>query len=134
TDIETASANFLSGPYLSGLSQYGGGMGKAHYAGAVVDTIDPEPITGFSYFNLQSVVNSAINNLRLPDPGATSTEPIYMVVTPPGINSDQPAAGGYHRVGLTSKVQRLIFGWNGNYGTLDSVTESLSHEVVESIS
>src|SRR5579884_1444726 len=134
TQVDQAAASFLSGPYLTGLSQYGGGIGDAWFAGSAVDTLDPDPTNGFSMTYLEGIVNSAINNLGLPNPGATQYLPIYMVVTPPGIVSDQADAGGYHTVGVSSSLQELVYGWIGSDGSLPSITTVLSHEVVESIS
>ena len=35
--ISSTASSILGGPYLNGLSQYGSGLGTAHYAASVVD-------------------------------------------------------------------------------------------------
>jgi hypothetical protein len=107
---------------MGGLGNYRPSFAGATFGGAAFDNNDPW--NGFPEKVLLNTVNKAIQN-GLPGPSG-SAGPIYLVVTPPGISSDQAGAGGYH-----DHNGNLIYGWIGNNGCLDYVTRILSHEVVE---
>jgi Ca2+-binding RTX toxin-like protein len=139
--IDAATASLFSSagsPYQGHLRQYDSVLGRAHFVRSVWDN-SPVP-NGFSEDTLVDVVQHAYNHLGLPDPDdldPSPVEPLYLVVTPPGINSDDAGAGGYHNWGDFHDEwfdwDRVYYGWIGNTGTLDSVTTVLSHEVIEAI-
>jgi hypothetical protein len=135
--IGQAMSSVLPGPYMSALGQYRVGMGNASVVGWVVDT--SEPASGFSQDDVANVVNSAIDHLGLPDEDDIPNEtPLYVVVTPSGIISDQgPGISGYHSyesLGSFPDLDKGPFAWVGATGSLDATTVTASHEVVEAAS
>jgi hypothetical protein len=66
-----------------------------------------------------------------------SAKGIYLVFTPP--NTTVPKAVGYHNEDHTRSVELSIgkkdfhYGWIGDLGSLDYVTNTISHEVIESM-
>ena len=129
-EIQSAAGSFLYGPYLSGLQQYGSD-GKAHLAGAVFNS--SQPAQGFSQDDLQNIISSEI------DQGAISPFNLVMVITPAGIQSNNPDAGGYHSAyehdlgsGSITVRHGVDFGWISG-GDIGHDTEVMSHEVVEAI-
>jgi hypothetical protein len=124
----------LNSSYLIRLQQYGSD-GTAYYNGEGFDN------TGlpnqFSEGNLLSLVDNQIVQGNVPPPGGI--DPIYVVVTPPGITSDQPGDGGYHTTLFSVVFGNLHVAWvstsanqNGTIN-LDGFAPKFGHEVVESI-
>ncbi len=148
-DIENATDSLLSGPYLSRLSSYRSNLGHATFGipgdpghRAAWDASNPP--NGFSWWDLRDVIGDHIDNGDLPQSDATGNEGLYLVVTPPGIQSDQGGAGGYHTIdyhfnSIWDPLDLVVVGWVGSSATAtggvstDSVMNTLSHEVVESI-
>jgi hypothetical protein len=89
--IKQAAEGVLNSSFLIRLQQYGSD-GTAYYNGEAFDN------TGlpnqFSTSNLDARVQGQILQGNVPPPG--SIDPIYVVVTPPGVVSNSPNAGGYH--------------------------------------
>ncbi|HWE37329.1 MAG TPA: calcium-binding protein [Isosphaeraceae bacterium] len=138
TDIENAAAALYNSPYLSGLKQYGSD-GHAFYAGAVINTSDPA--NGFSDGDITNVVDNAIDNQGLPESDAGPNKPIYFVVTPPGVSSNDPNAGAYHSTehdyDFPFDLDEIPYGWiggGGGSGPVDTYTYFLSHETAEAMS
>jgi hypothetical protein len=145
-NIQSQTANLLSGPYLSGLKQYGVD-GHAQLARVVFDGSNPQ--AGFSDQQIKDVFNSQIDNNHLPESDDTRTAPIYVVLTPPNLSSNTPGAGGYHGVDTDTdlvtifpfpivEVDHMAYAWVGGFGgttssQLDSYMGALSHEVAETI-
>jgi hypothetical protein len=136
SSIENSVTDILSGPYLSGLKQYGSD-GIASYAGSVVNS-SATP-NKFSHDNIQDVISNAIENQGLPEPDDVPHAPIYVVVTPPGIVSDVNGAYGYNG-GFSSggflAPDPAVYAWvgvpaNENVG---AVTIGFSHEIAEAVS
>src|SRR5439155_17565268 len=99
--IEDATDSLLSGPYLSRLASYRADLGHATFGlpgdpghRAAWDAAGLP--NGFSKSDLHSVIDAHIGNGDLPPTDATSTEGLYIVITPPGVMSDDPNAGGFH--------------------------------------
>src|SRR5262245_40640693 len=80
TAVTNAASTLLSGPYLSRLSQYGSGLGHAHFVKSVIDSSDPSAAV-FTDADVRKVVERAIDTGVLPDTHATANIPIYAVVT-----------------------------------------------------
>jgi hypothetical protein len=81
---------FYGSPYLDGLHQYSPKY-RAFAANSAFNYSDPS--NGFSGDSLRGVVENAIDNQGLPESDDNNNEGIYVVLTPPGINSSDPNAG-----------------------------------------
>jgi hypothetical protein len=144
-DIENKAATLLSGPFLSHLTQYGSD-GNAFFSQAVFDSSDPS--NGFTDAQIRSVFNNQIDNNALPESDGTANPPIYLVLTPPNVQSNQAGALGYHSMdydkdfvfGIPPSIETdtMAYGWVGGFGSthdsqLDSYMSTMSHEVAEAM-
>lgn len=139
----TASAqSLLSGPYLSGLTQYGSD-GKATFAGSFNDSqaVGKNPSTT----DLGNYITQFLKGRdALDSPGGGRSDPIYVVISDP--NSDQGYNGGFNAqnfITSSGNTQPIHMVWvgtnsqtNGNVSTVskDNFTLTLSHELAETIS
>jgi hypothetical protein len=146
--IKTAAAKVLSSPYLSGLRQYhSDGLAQLNSL-AVYDSSNP-PDLGFAEGRIDDVVQNQIDNGPLPESDATPHTPIYVVVTPPGIQSSYGRnVAGFNYLGHDIDICGLfcidyddipeVWAWTGNNGNgtinIDQFTLTLSHEVAEIMS
>jgi Ca2+-binding RTX toxin-like protein len=138
--VQNDTSEIFASPYLSYLTQHGVD-GKASLAGSVLDPTNPG--AQVTDGEIESEVNYAIDHLGLPHPGDASHQPIYVVLTPPGVSdSSQPTAGGYHKwlpshefLDSDTNIDDddVVYAWVGNNGTEADLTTILSHELVESI-
>lgn len=140
-DITADTQAVLNGPYFNLLTQYGVD-GKVHLAGTFVDGSNLR--ANFSSDDLQDVVENAQDH-GIPESDDGPFEPLYVVVTPPGVASGDPGAASYN----TLKTDVDVFDnddipliWLGGIASnglprdasmLDIYTNNLSHEVAESI-
>jgi len=95
----------------------------------VLDTAS-DPSSGFSTTDIYNVgVYGLQHGLAL------NSNALYLVITPPGIASDNPLEGAYHTYGTVNfhGTQPFNIGWIGTDGTLDQATTYISHEVVEAM-
>jgi hypothetical protein len=132
--IIQAERQFISSSYFSGLTQYGVD-GKVFFGGSANDNSDPA--AGFSDGSLQGVIDKAMLSREFPFPWSLQDNPIYMVITPPGVSSyEGTGVGGYHS-DTTFFVSPLIYGYAGAGGpssfSRDAYTVVLSHEITEAI-
>jgi hypothetical protein len=119
---------FLNSPYLNSLHQYGV-QHRAFLAQTITDSADP----GDS-FQVQDAIDAAFYGTRHGIP--KDDNGIYLVITQPGKASSEAGDAGYH--GYTTyqdngHTRPFNFGWIGTDGTLDYVTQNISHEVVETM-
>jgi hypothetical protein len=137
-DIQARAATLLSGPYLSGLTQYGSN-GLAWLSQVRFDSSNPNQ--GFSDDQLKAVFNNQIDNNNLPESDDTPFAPIYVVLTPPNVGN-AGGAMGYHSTDtdydFPFDFDHMAYAWVGGFGSdyasqLDSYTGTLSHEVAEAI-
>jgi hypothetical protein len=141
--ITSAVSAALSSPYLSHLTPQYGSDGHAHFAGSL--SVATNLGNNFSTTALEHLVEAQIDNGSLPRPDLQPFRPLFVVVTPPGVNSNQPAFG-YH---LMDHYTRFKFpfvlhddvplAWvslnsSGVSSKLDGFTSTFSHEVAESMS
>jgi hypothetical protein len=143
--ILTAINNEYNSSIYSRLSQYtdlvGDHAGPAYVFSSWTATEYADPSSsGFTDGQLQQVVGDAINDPNSPILSPLHIElidgghaPLYLVLTPPGItSSSEPGAGGYHSE-YFSFPQSIVYGWVGNFGSLDSITVITSHETAEAM-
>jgi hypothetical protein len=135
-NLVDAAKRVISSDYLSRLTQYFND-GQASYGAPWIILSDPS--SGFSTRDIDNVVQSAIDDPSSPIPESDSGphEPIYVVVTPPDIVSDQSDDGGYHTMfhdqDLPSDYDDLPEAWVGTDGTIDTFSDAFSHEVAETM-
>ena len=147
TTLLNSAQEILSGPYLSGLTQYGSD-GKAIFARSWQDnaTVPSKP----SADALQNFLQTSIALITSATPGphdAQQCSPIYVVVSDP--NSSQQYNGGWNALGsysystggflsiVTYQDMHMIWLGTSTAGTgvsKDAFTETLSHELAETIS
>jgi hypothetical protein len=144
--ILNEAQSLLSSSYLWGTGTSYGTANSAYFDHAVPGS--GEPANGFSYADLTNQVHQAINANLLPDPDNVPVTPIYVVITPPGVTSDQGAnVAGYHvnrntdpsSIGpfsLDADPAPIVWaGLNsfGGHSLNDSFTDTLSHELAETM-
>jgi hypothetical protein len=132
--IVNATKNFLASSYMANLGQYGGGVGNAYFGGFAIDGNNPK--NNFSYGDLNDEVNHMVDSGALPRPSNVNGTPVYVVITPPGTLSGYDAGdAGYHIPGydfnLTTGLEFHEMAWIGDTPSLDTITPTISHEVVE---
>jgi hypothetical protein len=146
--IKTAAANVLSSPYLSGLNPQYHSDGLSHLDPvSAQDGSNPADL-GFDGSNIDDVIQNQIDHGPLPESDTPARTPIYVVVTPPGIqSSDGRNVVGFNGLGHDLDVTAIdvdfddipeVWSWTGNNsdGTININQFSLtfSHEVAEIMS
>ena len=145
SQIISATQNFVSGPFLTGLTEYGSD-GKATYGASFTD------ITNFGVNFTRSNVNTEIynsilnKNSAIPRPNTPAHAPLYLVITDPNQISGAAGAGGYNFQGgfkynnNTYVTQNIWIATNFNNAAkptqginIDNYTVTLSHEMAEAI-
>jgi len=134
--VYNAAQTLLSGPYMSKLSQYRGiGNGTMH-GNLVIDPSDPP--NPFSNDNVAQCILRLIAAGKISKP-EDDQQIVYCVFLPVGVNFNQPNINGMHSYiynahssfPLDVDLDKVLFAWVMNDGTLDSVTTIFSHELVE---
>jgi tetratricopeptide (TPR) repeat protein len=131
----------LASPYTNSLSQYGTN-GSVAYVQTVVSN-SPDPQNGFSGSDIEGAISNAIENQGLPEPDDNGYDhALYVVITPPGVNSGVAGAGGYNwhfDSGGFFDSDVATYAWVGLPGgasaqqTIDHATMVFSHEVAEAM-
>jgi hypothetical protein len=127
--ITSAVQQMLAGPYMTGLAQYRG-IGRGHLLGSVVVTTSNPP-NPFTDTNVANFISGLISAGTVPALDAANAN-LYFVIMPKGVNSSSGGVIGEHTY-FTSGGKRVHFGWVTNNGTLNYVTNVLSHELSESV-
>jgi hypothetical protein len=138
-----SSKNILSGPYLSGLTEYGA-SGTASFAGTWNDagTVPSKPSSGTLQNFLQTSIGNHLNN----QPGFHDAQhaPIYVVISDP--NSSAQYGGGWNNWGtyyqwqgdllVPAQIHMIWIGtaMSGSSVYKDAYTLTLAHEMAETIS
>lgn len=146
-DVINRVTEILASSYLSGLQQYGSNC-FAYLAGWSFDssmptTFDASGNEWFSENDLQTTAGANMRNGLY----APSSEPLYFVVTAPGVgDATTPWADGYHNeqtsyyhVWWFSIPQQVPYGWTGVFGSTraeqtDRFSQIFSHELAEAVS
>jgi hypothetical protein len=134
--IIDAVNTLLASPYMLGLTQYRP-IGRATVTGSTTYT-QSTPNNSFTDAQVQSFLTARFNNRDIPLP-IFDSQLLYMVVMPPGINAvNPPGFAGEHSVfsyttdlGFISITENVHYAWLTNGGTVSSVTQIFSHELVE---
>jgi hypothetical protein len=129
---------FFFNPTLSGLNQYGNHNPAFVPGSGIVEVNDvSDPPNNFSDAQIHDVIHNAIDNLGLPEEDDFSNGGMYLVFTPPGINSGGSGAGafGYHQsttdFDFPFDFDTWHYAWIGNVDGQDHMTRAISHEVME---
>jgi hypothetical protein len=130
-EITAALRTVLSGPYLSGLTQYRHIRPAVLRGSAVVTTSDPP--SGFKDTNIRDFLDAQLDAGVLPSPNS-DPQSLYVVVLPVGVSAGGDSSGflGEHHY-FTRHGQRIHFAWIANSGSLTGATSIMSHELVESL-
>jgi hypothetical protein len=135
-NIIKAVQGLLSGPFMSGLRQYG--VRRSPFRGAIVVT-SPGPPTLPNKFSdvggdVETLVNSLINDGKFPEPDEDGGRNIYCVFMPPNTAFNGPAgvigAHSSFNSGSVIDVDNAWYAWIGN-GPLATMTRAFGHELVE---
>jgi hypothetical protein len=126
----------LSGPYMSKLSQYRGIANGTLLGKLVIDPSDPP--NPFSTNDVAQCVLRLIAAGKVSKP-EDDQQNLYCVFLPLGVNFNQPNINGEHSYiynvsysfPFDVDLDKVLFAWVINDGTLDSVTTIFSHELVE---
>jgi hypothetical protein len=105
---------FYNSAFLDDLHQYGV-PNRAFIPNSPVHEVnnDSDPANGFSEASLESVIDYAVHYQGLPDSESLFGGGLYLVYTPPGINSDHLGAAGYHDVYLSRDYSQYDYTSNG---------------------
>jgi Ca2+-binding RTX toxin-like protein len=127
---------FWNSGYLDGLYQYGVYYRAGVPSAGTVEVNDTtNPPTNFSQAKIEGVVSNAIDKLGLPEEDDKPNGGLYLVFTPPGI-TDSSGDLGYHSSITNNGLfdhDTWHYAWVGDFGGLNSVTNTLSHEVIEAM-
>src|SRR5215469_5277192 len=135
-NIINAVQSLLTGPFMSGLRQYG--IRRSPFRGSIVVT-SPGPPTLPNTFSdaggdIENLVNSLINNGTFPEPDEDGGRNIYCVVMPPNTKFNGPngviGAHGHFSSGSIIDVDNAWYAWIGN-ANLATMTRAFGHELVE---
>jgi hypothetical protein len=128
---------FYFNPTLSGLNQYGVHFPAGVSGSGTVEVNDfSDPVDGFSKSRLDDVVTNAIDNLDLPEEDDFSNGGFYLVFTPPNISAGEPAAAFHTSTfdfDFPFDFDTWHYAWIGNFNSMDYITNSISHEVMEAM-
>ncbi len=134
--LSDAATTIVNSAYLSELTQYG--FSSISLLDPLVVT-QPGPSTPtFSFDNVGNMVWDLIDGGSFPEPDEDGGNIIYMVFAPPGAVYDDAKAAGAHSGRkdkqdlLEPDTERAWIGWV-DYGTLDQMTFTFSHELIEAI-
>jgi hypothetical protein len=134
--IFDAAQTILSGPYMSKLTQYRG-IGSGTMLGELV--VNPsDPPNPFSTDDVAQCVLSLIAAGTVPEPGIDN-QMLFCVFLPAGVNFNVPNINGIHSFIYNARysfpvnvdLDKVLFAWVMNDGTLDYITTIFSHELVE---
>jgi len=129
--VVRAVQNILAGPYMSGIRQYAVGFGTLR--GTIIALSDPpNPFSSDDWHNL---IWDLIDQGTFPEPDDAGGRNLYLFITPPGTGYNQPGVGGAHGdpgdYDFPADYDRAWAGFVLNDGNIDTITTTLSHELVE---
>jgi hypothetical protein len=131
SEVTAATQSMLSGPYLSGLLQYGVYLGALRGA-TFVSADPPNPLSKDDWHNK---IWDLIDDGTFPEPDDPGGGNLYMLILPPDTVYDEPGVGGTHGspwdYDPPFDVDFAYAGFVLNPGNLDGLMNRLSHEIVE---
>jgi hypothetical protein len=143
--LSDAAEKVISSSFLQATAQYGTG-GTATYKYSLTPDLSPEPNNGFGKFQLYLIDYALAQAGQLPNGDESGgNTPIFVIITPPGINSDVPNSpvgfnANLHYTEVDSVDYPTVWCSSGNLdgsappdGSVnpDSFSKILSHELAE---
>jgi hypothetical protein len=129
--IVSAVQQIMSGPYLSGLRQYG--VKRCRFGGSLVVT-NPAPPSTFDDGDIHDVVWALIDDGHFPEPDDPGGRNIYSVFMPPGTTYSTAGVRGAHSVATDfdppADIDHAWVAWIGT-NTLAQTLSTFTHELVE---
>ncbi|MEI8195900.1 MAG: hypothetical protein WCI73_08330, partial [Phycisphaerae bacterium] len=134
--IINALADIFGSAYTDDLTTYRSGFGHASISFTYLFG-DTSPGANFTNANVQTFVTNEIQAQNVPLPKNDSNY-LYMVITQNGSTDPTEGLNGEHSYGSDTQASspdttRFHYAWTANNGTLDFVTNTLSHELVEAM-
>jgi hypothetical protein len=130
-------ATLFKGPYFSALRQYGVTDRPTIREGLIV--LNPGPPGSFDDDDVGDMVWTLIDDNHFPEPEDAGGRIFYVVIMPPGQSYTGPSARGAHSHQEDDDILEFDnhdawVAWIGfNEGTVDGITLTLSHELVETM-
>ncbi|MDB5302476.1 MAG: hypothetical protein JWM97_25, partial [Phycisphaerales bacterium] len=141
--IIDAANKVITSPFPHIVDQYGADGSNMVIAQTVWDSSDPSS-GNFDSGNIDDVVQNQIDNGPFPEAQDATNNPIYVVVTPPKVMSNDPKAAGFNIVQsdfdlpLDFDDVPEAWSWTGRNGdgslNVDAFSLTFSHEVAEIMS
>lgn len=138
TQVNSAVATIISGPYMTDLQQYRGiGRGRLGNMTMVTNPIGSSPADPPSLFktnDVEQLISNLIGTKFVPDP-QSDDQILYTIFFPMGCkNYEHPGFAGEHDFFKPSTSPPIHYAWITNDGSLndhDSIPKAFSHELVE---
>jgi hypothetical protein len=125
----------LASPYMSKMAQYGAGFGSLVSADVLYS---PEPPNPFSTGDVGNKTWDLIDDGYYPEPDDDGgQDELFMFVMPQGVTPSGTSAIGDHTSAHDTDLfdgDDAYFAWITNNGSIDSITQIISHELVEACS
>ena len=132
TAIVGAVQSILSGPWFSGLRQYG--IRRCNFGGSMVVTA-PGPPGTYKDDDIQNLIWDLIDGNTFPEPDEPGGRNLYMVFMPPGTIYGPGGIRGKHLVAsdtdLPADVDHAWVGFVVASTSLSAITSAFSHELAE---
>jgi hypothetical protein len=124
--------NILSGPWMSGLRQYG--IRRCNFGGAVVVTGPAPPVT-YNDNNVQDLIWALIDDNKFPEPDDAGGRILYMVFMPPGSTYGPGGIRGKHLVAsdfdFPVDSDNAWVGFIVSSTSLKTILSTFTHELAE---
>ena len=127
SEVNDAVRTLMASAYLTGLTQYRG-TGRGVLRGSALIT-SSDPPDGFTDDQVAQFVDAQLTAGTVPAPDAEN-QTVYGVVMPTGVTSELSGRAGKHHYYKRSG-KKIHYAWFRNVGDLDSITGTVSHELVE---
>lgn len=127
-----AVQSILSGPWFSGLRQYG--IRRCNFGGSMVVT-SPGPPPTYQDDDIQNLIWALIDDKNFPEPDEPGGRNLYMIFMPPGTTYGPGGIRGKHLVAsdtdLPADVDHAWLGFIVGTTSLGAITSAFSHELAE---
>jgi hypothetical protein len=126
--ITAAIRTLLTGPYLSGLAQYGSIQPAVLRGSTVITSSDPPP--AFTAEHIRDFLNRQIDAGAAPEPDQQTLSIVVLPATAYAAGDD-PFVGEHSY--YTRHGQRIPYAWVDDTASVFTATQKITHELVESI-
>jgi hypothetical protein len=132
SDIEARAQELLAGPYTSALDQYG--ITRPFYRGSLIVLSPAPPTDPFDGGDINSMIWDLINTGVFPEPDEPGGRNGYFVMMPPATSMKNPGGGAHtsrFHYEFPADVDWVWAGWSNYNQSVDTMTATFSHELVE---